>query len=93
MNPYIKAIEHFGEEAQLKKTLEELKELRLEVRRALNGRLDREALVSEMSDVCNMIAQLGWIYAISQEEISYEANRKMQRTMERIQKEKESEGE
>lgn len=91
-NIYHKVIEHYGEQAQLEKTLEELNELQLEVRRALEGRCDRDALVSEMADVCNMIAQLGWIYCITQKEVKLKMDEKMNRTIERIYKQKEDVG-
>lgn len=93
MNSYERAIEHYGEKAQLEKTLEELKELRLEVRRALEGRLDKEALVSEVADVLNMLQQLQLIFDFSSCDVLRICGEKMQRTMERIQKEKEGEGE
>ena len=90
MNPYEKAIQHYGETVQLEKTLEELNELRLEVRRALDGDWDLKALITEIADVYNVIESLKIIFDISQCEIEAEQQMKMNRTMLRIEKERES---
>jgi NTP pyrophosphatase (non-canonical NTP hydrolase) len=89
MNVYHEVIKHYGEQAQLEKTLEELKELRLEVRRALEGRCDRDALISKIADVHNMLRQLSIIYHINGYDILFKMDEKMNRTMLRIEKERE----
>lgn len=89
MSVYDKVINHYGKTAQLEKTMEELKELRLEIRRELDGHGNREAILNEMADVCNMLAQLNIIFSISQAELDEVKDFKMERTLNRIRKAKE----
>lgn len=89
MNAYEIAIQHWGVEAQLRKTIEELRELETETRRALDNNLDRNNMISEIADVLNMLQQLQIIYNIPTVEVFKEIDRKMERTMQRIEKERE----
>ena len=82
-----RVIKHYGETTQKEKALEELKELRLEIRRDLDGNGDRQALLEEISDVMNMCLQLCLIHGFDTSDFIPEMERKMRRTLERIEKE------
>ena len=84
INAYRKAISHWGEEKQKKKTLEELIELHDEIVFDLTGTGCKERILSELADVMNMCYQLAMIYDFGAEAIIAEMERKMQRTTERI---------
>lgn len=62
---YERAIEKYGEEAQIKKAVEELGELIVELAKALNGSKDEHQLGhlrEELADVCIMCDQLQLIF-------------------------------
>lgn len=84
LNTYLKVINHYGKESQLKKAIEELKELSIEIEKAIKGEADIEAIMSEMADVINMLEQLKLMYQISADKLQVEINRKMKRTLARI---------
>lgn len=86
LDTYHKVLNHYGEEHQIKKTIEELRELRLELYRHLRGFGNREAIISEMADVCNMLTQLMIIFDIDDVELYSECDKKMERQLERIEK-------
>jgi phosphoribosyl-ATP pyrophosphohydrolase len=91
MNIYERAIEHWGKERQIEKTIEELCELQIELEKETRGVGDRQAILSEMADVLNTIEYVLIIKGFTQEEVSYARHLKMQRTMERIERECEGE--
>lgn len=83
-------IEHYGVIAQLKKTIEEIQELLDEV---LAEEVDQEKVFLELSDVKNMSEQLPMIiqkimqnYGFYSTVIDKMQNKKMLRTLERIQR-------
>ena len=77
MDIYDQAIEKYGVTNQLIKTLGEMAELGVEINKAIEGRGVREALVSEMADVYNMLRQVARAYRISPEVLWAEMRRKM----------------
>lgn len=87
-NIYDKVIEHYGKTAQKEKAIEELEELKAEIWDELqHSEYDMRKMVSEISDVYNMLQQLRRIYGITWDEVDVEMRRKMQRTLERIKEE------
>jgi len=56
------AIDHFGMDKQVKKSVEELTELSLELIRDLSGRGNRKKIIDEMVDVEIMLSQLKRMY-------------------------------
>ena len=90
MNPYERAIEHWGESKQVKKAIEELNELKEELEKYSNGQfVEKYNVMSEMADVWNMLLQLAIMFDIDKDKLMAEMQRKMERTMQRIEKERE----
>jgi NTP pyrophosphatase (non-canonical NTP hydrolase) len=88
MNAYKKAIAHWGKEAQIMKTLEELDELKDVIYKDLiEGHVDYDHLAEEIADVHNMLIQLMLIYNISAQTIEDNMTMKMRRTVDRIENE------
>ncbi len=56
------ALAIFGREKQIRKTLEELAELSVELHHALDGRGDSAKILEEMADVEIMISQMKLLY-------------------------------
>jgi len=56
------AIAFYGREKQIRKTLEELAELSVELHHALDGRGDSAKILEEMADVEIMISQMKLLY-------------------------------
>lgn len=82
-------IAHFGGYAnQKEKAIEELGELSTAIARDLQGEGDRANITEEMADVYIMLAQLELIYG-NHGEVLRMAHRKLTRTMERVNAEKE----
>lgn len=80
-------IAHFGGYAhQKEKAIEELSELQQALARDLQGEGDRANIVEEIADALVMIAQLVLIYGIHRE-VERGADEKVNRTLERIEKE------
>ena len=84
---YKKAIEHYGIKAQLEKTIEEIDELKKEIKDFLNGSGNRENMLEELADVYNMNRQLQIIMSFDDIDINRVATHKMKRTLDRIDKE------
>lgn len=85
---YRKALNHYGPNLQKGKAIEELDELRKEILQDMfsNGR-NRDRVLYEMADVMNIIYQIRELHRIGDRELLEVMNRKMIRTMERIDKE------
>ena len=81
MNTYKKIINHFGEDAQIDKSIEELRELENELC-LKEPNLDN--ITQEIADVLNMIIQLMIIFKISWWKIIKAMIGKNKRTLERI---------
>jgi uncharacterized protein YabN with tetrapyrrole methylase and pyrophosphatase domain len=85
---YKYVIDYYGNDKQIEKAIEELRELRLELWRALRGNADKERILDEISDVYNVLAQVEMIYEIESGEIVRRMQKKMTRQLERIAAEK-----
>lgn len=84
-------IAHFGGYAhQKQKTIEELAELEQALARDLQGEGDRANIAEEIADVVIMLGQMILIYGLHAE-VPEIAQRKLQRTLERIDREQEGE--
>ena len=79
-----RVIEHYGNIKQIDKAKEELIELRDELITFFAWGT-KEEVKSEMADVLNCIEQLKIMLDISDAEIEQEQDRKMQRTLERME--------
>lgn len=85
------AIEHFGMDKQVKKSVEELTELSLELIRELSGNGNRKNIIDEMVDVEIMLSQLKIMYLPSQtdfEEFNERRNFKLTRLKNNIESER-----
>lgn len=82
---YLKAIEHFGEERQVKKAIEELAELLTELAKHQNNKGLRIHLLSEIADASNMIEQLKIIFG--EENIQNICDAKIEKLENRMQEE------
>lgn len=80
---YKKVIEYYGKENQIKKTIEELDELKWELDFSADHR-SIDNIITEVSDVLNMIEQLKLIFNISDFKLKKEMKSKMDRTLERM---------
>jgi NTP pyrophosphatase (non-canonical NTP hydrolase) len=84
-----RVIEHFGWVAQMTKLSEELREFDTEIWEYLNSPNDKDKLLSEFADVLNMIEQFEIIAKklklFEHLEVDKEQNRKMIRTLKRIE--------
>lgn len=78
-----KAVEKFGEEAQLVILIEECSELTKEATKMLRGHGRRENMIEELADVAVMCEQLRIMLGLSDDQLEDMAKTKMMRTMER----------
>jgi phosphoribosyl-ATP pyrophosphohydrolase len=86
-NIYQKVIDNYGKKHQIKKAIEELQELKLELLRALNNRMNKKRIISEMADVHNVLVELRLIFGINCKDVENEMVYKMNRTLEIIENE------
>jgi NTP pyrophosphatase (non-canonical NTP hydrolase) len=77
MNIYEAVIEKYGVPSQLWKTIEELRELTVEVERWIRRDGDREALIHEIADVKNMLKQLEIMFDINGDKVAEIMDAKM----------------
>jgi NTP pyrophosphatase (non-canonical NTP hydrolase) len=84
-----RVIEHYGWVEQMAKVTEELKEFSDEIWEYLNSNNNKDKLLSEFADVLNMIEQFEIIAKqlslFTHPEVDKEQNRKMIRTLKRIE--------
>ena len=59
---YERALEHWGANAQLDKTIEECAELIQAISRLINGQAEEADVVEEIADVDNMLGQLPHVF-------------------------------
>ena len=78
-----KILNHYGPEAQKKKSIEELSELITLLAREQTGRVKKEELIEEIADSYNMLDQLVMIYGIK-EEVKAIRKAKIERTLDHI---------
>jgi NTP pyrophosphatase (non-canonical NTP hydrolase) len=79
MNVLEKAISKWGKDLQQVVALEELSELQKEITKAMRGKGNTERMIEEIADVLIMIEQLKIIHNISDHEVEYTKDRKLQR--------------
>ena len=83
-------LEHYGPEAQVVKTMEELAELQAELARLLIKQGDIEKTKSEMADVLIMVNQLKIILDVPDEDLENWIRYKVERQLERIKEQKQA---
>ena len=77
---------YFGAYSQISKAIEELIELSEVLIKDINkAEVDKDSLYEELADVCVMFHQLKIIYNIDDTRLQEEANRKIDRTLQRMQ--------
>ena len=81
------AIDHYGEQHQKLKTIEELGELQTELAREQDNRTTPKKVITEIADVMLMIEQLVLIYGL--DAVKAEFERKKNRLYRKILKEQE----
>jgi len=77
MSVYEQVIKFHGKEHQLKKAIENLDELKLEIKRMIDGNGNIINLISDMADVHNRLRELKIIFEISAVQLDFEMGRKM----------------
>lgn len=88
MDSYKKVIEHFGKEKQIDKAIEEIHELAYELVVHSRSEDNKRRVFEEFCDVHNMLIQLERMFEFDYHKIMAEMERKMERTMKVIEKEK-----
>lgn len=83
---YKQAIETYGVRAQKLMAIEEMSELTKEICKDFRGKLDREHLIEEMTDVLITMDQMMIMYEISVNEIKQMREGKLERLKERMDK-------
>lgn len=84
-DPVIQIVRYYGYRSQKSKAVEELLELSEVLIKDVNKHeLDKDALYEELADVEIMLAQLMQIYDIDLEGLQQEIDRKLDRTIDRI---------
>lgn len=78
-------IDHYGENHQKDKLFEEMAELQKEVCKEKDGKGDKQHIAEELADVYVMLQQLQLMYRISDEKVELEVQKKIERTLERIE--------
>ena len=86
IDTYKQAIELYGEHAQKLMAIEEMSELTKEICKDFRGKLDREHLIEEMTDVLITMDQMMIMYKISVNEIKQMREGKLERLKERMDK-------
>lgn len=86
IDTYKQAIETYGERAQKLMAIEEMSELTKEICKDFRGKLDREHLIEEMTDVLITMDQMMIMYEISVNEIKQMREGKLERLKERMDK-------
>ena len=86
IDTYKQAIELYGEHAQKLMAIEEMSELTEEICKDFRGKLDREHLIEEMTDVLITMDQMMIMYEISVNEIKQMREGKLERLKERMDK-------
>ena len=86
IDTYKKAIKTYGEKAQKLMAIEEMSELTKEICKDFRGKLDREHLIEEITDVHITLEQILLMYEISIDEIWQMRERKLERLKERLEK-------
>ena len=102
MNAHEQVLKHYGVKKELEKSVEELRELADSIESYLMmfnlGKLNelskvefrKDSIFEERADVGNILPYVDKIFNFTPEDIAAEMDRKMQRTLERIEIEKEN---
>lgn len=69
----VKAIDHYGQDAQILKAVEECNELATSLMHYRSGKVEKEAVVQEIADVLVVANQLRLIFGPKETELAIEA--------------------
>lgn len=86
IDTYKQAIDTYGVRAQKLMAIEEMSELTKEICKDFRGKLNREHLIEEMTDVLITMDQMMIMYEISVNEIKQMREGKLERLKERMDK-------
>ena len=82
-----KILDHYGSKHQMQKCCEELAELQCEILKYLNKKGSLNKIFDEMIDVIVTVEQLKKMLPVSEEQINKHIDFKLDRTIERMEKE------
>ena len=80
-----KIIDNYGHRSQKEMLFEEMAELQKEVCKELRGKGNKDHIAEELADVYLMLQQLQLMYGITDEKIELEVQKKIERTLDRIE--------
>lgn len=75
-------LEHYGDDHQIKKTIEELTEMSLALQHYQDGKATKKEVISELADVGIMLSQMRIVFGF--EEVVKEKRVKLNRMQERL---------
>ena len=78
-------IDHYGHRSQKEMLFEEFAELQKEVCKELRNKGDKQHIAEELADVYVMLQQLQLMYGISDEKVELGVQKKIERTLDRIE--------
>ena len=78
-------IDHYGHRLQKEMLFEEFAELQKEVCKELRNKGDKQHIAEEVADVYVILQQLQLMYGISDEKVELEVQKKIERTLDRIE--------
>lgn len=78
-------IDYYGHRQQKEMLFEEMAELQKEVCKELRGKGDKHHIAEELADAYVMLQQMQLIYGITDEKVELEAQKKIERTLDRIE--------
>lgn len=78
-------INNYGHESRKAMLFEEMAELQKEVCKELRGKGDIQHITEEMADVNIMLQQMQLIYGITDEQVEQVVQKKIERTLDRIE--------
>lgn len=78
-------INHYGHEGQKAMLFEEMAKLQKEVCKELRGKGNIKHIAEELADVTIMLEQMQLIYGITDEKVELEVQKKIERTLDRIE--------
>lgn len=87
----VEIVDNYGKRSQVGQAIEEMSELTVELNKNINRNKDNvEDITKEIADVMIMLMQLLVIYGIDTDNITIEMQKKIDRQINRIQKEKDT---
>ena len=78
-------IDHYGEDHQKDKALEEMAELQKEILKEKDGKGDIRHIIEELADVNVVLQQIQLVYGITDEQIEQVVQEKIERTLDVIE--------